>query len=637
MAGDLGLHNAGYPTDVNGDGRVTSIDALAVVNYITRQAQSEGESLLSSGIGPTVDPVTPETPETPETGVGVDNMGPVEPAKMVDVDNNGVVTAKDALMVINDLVLEGEIPAGEGLPDPLVYANFAKGAGVDTEFTAEFNHAFQVGGAANLLTTGDVDQLLKRASAATRSNDAIIAVVDRNGTILGVRVEAGVNAALQNNNKALAFAIDGAVAKARTAAFFSSNAAPLTSRTIRSLSQSTNTQREVEASPVAEDPRYQGPGFVAPIGVGGKFPPEVDFTPQVDLFGIEHQSRDSQRNAGEDLIKGNTDDFYLRTRFNANPSFIPTNAEQFFQTWPESYGIQTEQFFDSAARGVATLPGGIPLYKAVTDDGVRVTSPLSKSINLVGGIGVFFPGEDGYATHEQDFEFGTGQSEKARTNANKVLEAEFAAFIAAAGGGIVAGNNNFARDLSEFNNRLPPLPNFVLPNGRIDLVGITLEIYGPNPTRAFRIPGIDRLIGVGRANFGGIGFESGKLVKVKPDVDGKEVTLLAGQPVPEGWLVAPHNSAVDPGLTADVVEKIIAQGIQEANRTRAAIRLDIDNGFPSRSTDANGVERDRHHRRVGWTVPHARRDDLLHRRLGRQSTQHSLLCRPERPSRSGPR
>ncbi len=198
---------------------------------------------------------------------------------------------------------------------------------------------------------------------------------------------------------------------------------------------------------------------------------------------------------------------------------------------------------------------------------------------LSAGIGVFFPGEDGYATFEQGFKHasetptGQAQSEVARTNASKVLEAEFAAFIAAAGKGLV-GPSAFVRDLSGFNKHLPALKNFFLPTGRIDLVGITLEIYGPNPTRDFRQPGVDRLIQVGQQNFGGEGFVSGSLYPINKDGD----LLQAGQPVPEGWLVAPHDSNVS-GLTADAVDQIIAQGVLEAQQTRAAIRLDIDGGF----------------------------------------------------------
>ena len=576
LAGDLGLHNEANPSDVNVDGRISSLDVLAVINHLAHQQHSmEGEP-------------------------GASRSKP----KMVDVDNSGSVTAVDALMVINDLGLEGEIvPANTPRPSPLDFSLFPKPADVDDdgfvdgrnlndptfdfdvttnfktfdpddpnfEYVSNFNDAFRTNGAEGQLTTTDVSTLLDRASAATSSNDAIIVVVDRNGTMLGVRVEEEVSANLKNDPKQLGFAIDGAAAKARTAAFFSSNAAPLTSRTIRSLSQSTMVQRVVESSPVATDTRYKGPGFVAPIGAGGKFPPEVNFTPQVDLFAIEHQSRDSQRHPGPDQIKGNVDDFYLRTRFNGNPANITFLSQNFSQSWPEAYGIQTDTFYDSSARGIATLPGGVPLYKKLD---IPTGSQLSDGFNLVGGIGVFFPGEDGYATFEQGFKHGIGQSESARTNASKVLEAEFAAVVAAAGDGKLTNPSSaFSRNLSVFNKDLPPLPNFLLPTGRIDLVGITLEIYGPNPTRSFRKPGIDRLISVGREV--GPGMVSGDLAPI--DNDGS--LLQAGQPVPEGWLVAPRSSATDPALTAEAVDEIIANGVIEAERTRAAIRLNIDNGF----------------------------------------------------------
>jgi hypothetical protein len=55
------------------------------------------------------------------------------------------------------------------------------------------------------LKAAEVKQLLDRASAATASDDAIIAVVDRGGRILGVRVEGGVTAP---NAQTLAFMVD---------------------------------------------------------------------------------------------------------------------------------------------------------------------------------------------------------------------------------------------------------------------------------------------------------------------------------------------------------------------------------------------------------------------------------------------
>src|SRR5438128_2200536 len=166
---------------------------------------------------------------------------------------------------------------------------------------------------------GEVDQLLQAAAAATSSSDAIIAVVDRGGNIIGVRVEGGVSPTITGNPALLTFAVDGALAKARTAAFFANDTAPLTSRTVGFISQSTVTEREVKSNPSIIDPNspLRGPGFVAPIRLGAHFPPGIAFTPPVDLFGIEHTNRDSIVHPGADHIKGTADDVLLPGRFNS--------------------------------------------------------------------------------------------------------------------------------------------------------------------------------------------------------------------------------------------------------------------------------------------------------------------------------
>jgi len=219
---------------------------------------------------------------------------------------------------------------------------------------------------------------------ATPSKDAIIAIVDRAGQILGVRVEEDVQSAFAGRPQDLVFAIDGAVAKARTAAFFSNSEAPLTSRTIRFISQSTMTQREVESNPNINDINspLRGPGFVAPIGVGGHFPPEVRNTPLVDLFRIEHQSRDSALHPGLDGMKGfGGDDLTLNRRFNVDPAFVSTAAQDYMKLFPESYGTQSGLLPTAQSRGIATLPGGIPLYRPMIIAGKP--TPI-----LIGGVGV---------------------------------------------------------------------------------------------------------------------------------------------------------------------------------------------------------------------------------------------------------
>ncbi|TVP98952.1 MAG: hypothetical protein EA381_11105 [Planctomycetaceae bacterium] len=535
-----GWHNLVLPPDVNGDGEVTPIDALQVINALAR---TDGTS---------IELTTPAGPSDP----------------FLDVDNNGFVTPIDALKVLNAIIQPIEpLDAGIDLPE----AGGEYMGLVDLEnFTASLAPLDLLPG--GLMEAAEVAVLLDRASAASPSRDGIIAVVDRAGRILGVRVEAEVAASLQADPDKLAFAIDGAVAKARTAAFFSSNSAPLTSRTVRFISQSTVTQREVESAPVHADPRFRGPGFVAPIGVGGQFPPEIPFTPQVDLLGIERQSRDSRFHAGEDGVLGTADDFELNFRFNVDPAAIPPVAEDFFEVWPESYGIVTETSLTSRSRGIATLPGGVPLYKRVDGE-----------VNLVGGIGVFFPGEEGFATYEQGFIHadllgGKAQTEASRTNADRVLEAEFIALAASAGEGIL-GRPEFMRDVSDINAKLPPLPNFVALNGRIDLVGITLEIYGPTPSRQFRVPGIDRLLSFGRARIGNLPTPSGVDVPVNAGGD----LHLDGMAVPQGWLVAPQDSPIAGGLSAAQVAEMVQAGVGQAKLTRAAIRLK-PNLLPGAST-----------------------------------------------------
>ncbi len=395
------------------------------------------------------------------------------------------------------------------------------------------------------LSASEVELLLDRASRVTDRTDAIIAIVDRGGRILGVHVEQTVLDTI-TEDATLVFAIDGAIAKARTAAFFSNNEAALTSRTVRFISQSTITQREAEANPNSLDEEIRGPGFVAPIGLGGHFPPDVAFTPHVDLFAIEHTNRDSRVFPGTNGIRdpvvvdddGNPiavtgDDILLSARFGADFDLgkdIPA---------PESFGLVSNRLTNAQSRGIATLPGGVPLYKVDPADG--------KS-KLVGGIGVFFPGPAGYATFEQGFIAGAGQTTNERLNAPLVLEAEYTAAVIAVNKTMVDG--------------LPPVPGIGdAPIGRIDLVGITLESFGPHPFK------LDSFLAFGQSKYTP-GTDSGSNL---PVTKGGAITL-AGEQVPSGWLVSPKASAE---LTAQEVEDIIMRGVEEAKLVRSAIRLPL--------------------------------------------------------------
>lgn len=394
----------------------------------------------------------------------------------------------------------------------------------------------------SLLTTSDVATIVSRAEAASASNDAIITIVDRAGNLLAARVEGGVSSALTSNPKKLTFAIDGAIAEARTGAFFGNNQAPLTSRTVQDISQTTMLQREVQSDPNLDDPNSTlfGPGFVAPVGIKGHFPPGVQFTPQVDLFNIEASNRDSLLHPDRNGIK-HVGVNVLPYRFNINPAYVPTNQTI---NAPESYGYLSGIDPTSQSRGLGTLPGGIPIYK---------------NGNVVGGIGIFFPGQTGYATEENSSLNSAGfYNPKKR---DRAMEAEYMAFVAV--GGIPSQGLTFStKQIPD----LPPLPSgFGLPFGRIDLVGISLDLVGGHG-----LQGPNNLLKFARTIAPGAAHRPDQ---VDMPVNTMGDTVIPGQPIPDGWLVAPHDGT---GLTAQDVINIIRQGVNEANVIRAAIRTPLD-------------------------------------------------------------
>ena len=226
-------------------------------------------------------------------------------------------------------------------------------------------------------------------------------------------------------------------------------------------------------------------------------------------------------------------------------------------------------------RGIATLPGGLPLYRDTDGNGIGDT--------IIGGVGVFFPGPDGFASFEQGFVAGVNQSEEARTNATKVLESEFIAFCTAGGslaaqlGGAVAGGFSATPGAKVVGH---PVPDLDLPFGRLDLVGVQLQVVGPTAG----IRGLRELLAFGNG-LGGLGAVNGTNQVIDAGADGialngDEAFTRDGESVPFGWLVTPHdggdfNGDSLPDVTAADVTKIINDGVAEANLVRAAIRLPL--------------------------------------------------------------
>ena len=461
------------------------------------------------------------------------------------------------------------------------------------------------------LTQAEVNTLLRRATAADPTNQAIIAIVDRGGRVLGVRVDNGVAPEITQNPGNLVFAVDGALAEARTGAFFASDQAPLTSRTIQNLSESTMTERIIQSNPSVTDVNSttRGPGLVAPIGIKGHFPSGIPFTPPVDLSNIEATNRDSIRHiAANGLPKSTANDVTLPSRFNVPVANIPATIVNSGTTLtpPESYGLVSGLAPDAQARGIGTLPGGIPIIRMAHVNGRPGLQPI-----LVGGIGVFYPGKTGYAT-EENSNLNDSLYDPTKPDLARVAEAVAAIAVNGTSSLTPVGSKSLRFGTlgngPDANHLVGPVRGLNLqPFGRIDLVGITLDVLGQHGNLG------PTLVLKDAAQFkinGGMDPNAGTNLPISNDVPNnilgnataplntalypnyttaatnqstpqlnaiqtvdRTTNTRGGRTVPDGWLVTPHAGD---GLTAEDVINIVNQGLDRSSNTRAAIRIPID-------------------------------------------------------------
>jgi uncharacterized protein GlcG (DUF336 family) len=180
------------------------------------------------------------------------------------------------------------------------------------------------------LSASEVDAIV-RAAAKALPDRMTVAVVDRAGRVLALYEKPGAPASDR----------DLAIGVARTAAFFSHNQAPLSSRTVRSLS-------------------------------GVHFPPGITNTPSAALYGIENTNR------GCDFNVTFTDAAHCIPRARAFNG-IRCDPSDTSGCGP---GIVTGKVLPNDADSSSVNAGGIPLYR-VTASGARATDG-----KLLGGIGV---------------------------------------------------------------------------------------------------------------------------------------------------------------------------------------------------------------------------------------------------------
>lgn len=189
------------------------------------------------------------------------------------------------------------------------------------------------GNAYAALLPSEVDAIVRAAARALDSESMTIAVVDRAGRVLAVFRKPSANPAND----------DQAVGVARTAAFFSHNQAPLSSRTVRFLS-------------------------------GIHFPPGITNTASGALYGIENTNRGCDFN-----VTFNAGKCLPRARRLGGTRCDPLDTSGC------GPGIVTGKVFPNDADQNSVNAGGIPLYRVQTE-GRRVVN--GGTIGAIGVVGV---------------------------------------------------------------------------------------------------------------------------------------------------------------------------------------------------------------------------------------------------------
>ncbi len=164
----------------------------------------------------------------------------------------------------------------------------------------------------NVLTAAEVASILTTAAASVNV-PLVLAVSDRRGVLLGVYVKAGASTVTNGNFNLPVAADEEAFALARTAAYFSNDQAPLSSRTVRYIS-------------------------------GIHFPPTITNTESAPLYGIENTNRGCPFNVT-----------YLPGQ-SVPPSGLIHGPGP-------GLGIQTGKPDVYDSDGTAVNPGGVPIFK----------------------------------------------------------------------------------------------------------------------------------------------------------------------------------------------------------------------------------------------------------------------------------
>ncbi len=371
------------------------------------------------------------------------------------------------------------------------------------------------------LASDDVRALLEHAARAV-DRDLVVAVTDRPGNILGVAANFPIDGAActaPNPTPGSDCAnASFAVQLARTASFFSADQTPLTSRSVR---------------------------FISDI----HFPPRVDNTGAAALFGIENTNRGCSFDAGlgDGLFQ---------------PGLVVPRARSLAAVLSERAGGPALPCESNGSRagctiGIATLPGAVPIFK---------------NGRMAGGIGVVMrgsnPGPDSQAASEGDVvlrrQDGDPDFDVAEFAARAFVGDPTAIIKTIAKKGLVNICLNTEITPPACCTAAPPdgpcsfsiLPDVNNIDPVIFIDGIEVPEVADNPPVPENTAPVD---------------DRSLFFVIDP------ATAPPAQIVPGGWLVGPRDSS--PGaqpISAAEVQAIIDTGVVQAKKTRAAIRLPLD-------------------------------------------------------------
>jgi uncharacterized protein GlcG (DUF336 family) len=380
------------------------------------------------------------------------------------------------------------------------------------------------------LADDEVVAIMQHAAQAT-DRQVAVAVVDRRGVILGVGTNFGFDVATLDGACAPGSdcaVVNLAVQLARTAAFFSADETPLTSRSVR---------------------------FISDV----HFPPGVDNTGAAALFGIENTNRGCSFDAA--LGAG---------LFNAG-KLVP-RALSLSSALREQQGLpplRCENADDAEARrgcttGIATVPGAVPIFKGNVVAGGR----------MAGGVGVALRGTTLVPDPIASTDAPDVILRKSDDDPNFAV-AEFAARafagdktgfprIAKRGLEGLCASTTIARPAccaSDPQCFFGILPATQLPFDPVIFIdGIEVPEIASNPP----VDDVGDFTPTGIVTF---------------VVDPLDPTVPAAAPVPGGYLVGPlAASDAPPGaapLSQAEVDDIVQTAFASALRTRAAIRLPL--------------------------------------------------------------